>query len=302
MRILLTGSTGQLGNALIAKKPSHINLIVPSRSELDLSNENSCRSIIEEIRPDWVINSGAYTAVDKAESDRNLVLKVNFNAPRIFSEALLKTGGSLLQISTDFVFDGKQSKPYKIHDKRSPINLYGESKFLAEKSVDEILFPTCQGIILRTSWLIGPTGRNFVMTILKLHNSRDLFNVVVDQVGSPTSTLNLADVCWKLIDKRSHSSILDKRSQMIFHWSDSGVASWYDIAKEIGFIGNELGLVSKPSIILPIPTKDYPTPANRPSYSILDCFSTQSYLDFKPLYWRRSLYNILYNYKKLNNL
>ena len=152
MNVLLTGASGQLGQAIILKKPIHINLIPLNKNLLDLADKSSCWQAIEKYRPDWVINSGAYTKVDKAEIEKDLAYSINKNGPKELSLALKKMGGKLLQISTDFVFNGENNKPVKENEKRNPINIYGASKAEGEEMVEKILFESGQAIILRTSW------------------------------------------------------------------------------------------------------------------------------------------------------
>ena len=205
MKILLTGSTGQLGQALIASAPKFINqspvyVIESTRSSLNLAFPDECFSAVNYYRPDWIVNAGAFTWVDEAEKNPDLAFAINAEAPKSFAKALNKFGGKLLHLSTDFVFDGLQVHPYPPLHKRNPINNYGKSKALGEQAIEELLFPTKQATILRTSWLMGPVGNNFLLTMLKLHKEREEISVVADQIGCPTSTVTLAKVCWKLIE------------------------------------------------------------------------------------------------------
>ena len=194
MKVLLTGAAGQLGQALIASTPPGVELVACSRAELDLANREACRAAVQAQRPDWVLNAGAYTAVDKAESEPELALAVNGGAPRAFAEALLETGGRLLQVSTDFVFNGSQGSPYRPEQSRDPLGVYGSSKAAGEEAVEQLLGPAAggagagRGVILRTSWVMGPVGKNFALTMLRLHRERQQIGVVEDQVVCPTST------------------------------------------------------------------------------------------------------------------
>ena len=281
MKVLLTGAAGQLGQALVAAKPDGIELIATTRAQLDLGDVQACRDIVLNHRPDWVLNAGAYTAVDKAESEPDLAYAINACAPQAFAESLLETGGRLLQLSTDFVFNGRQGWPYSPFQARDPLGVYGASKAAGEEAVEERLGDVGRGLILRTSWLMGPVGSNFALTMLRLHQEREEIRVVADQVGCPTSTLTLAKACWRLIDIAEKGALLPP----LMHWCDAGVSSWYDVAQAVGELVKQLGLVDSPAQVLPITTADYPTPAMRPSYSLLDCTETRCLLDLEPQHW-----------------
>ena len=287
MKVLLTGAAGQLGHSLLASRPAEVELIATSREQLNLADAAACRNAVELHRPDWVMNAGAYTAVDKAETDPTLAMAVNAEAPRALAEALAESGGSLLQISTDFVFDGGQGTPCRVDQPRKPLGVYGESKAKGEEAVEDVLGGAGQGVILRTSWVMGPTGRNFALTMLRLHQERDELRVVADQVGCPTSTLTLAEACWRVVATKNQP--LPAR----MHWSDTGAASWYDVAVAVGELGEELGLLQNPASVEPISTEDYPTPARRPSYSLLDCLTTRKALGLAGQHWRSALRDVL---------
>ncbi|KZR70711.1 dTDP-4-dehydrorhamnose reductase [Prochlorococcus marinus str. MIT 1318] len=281
MKVLLTGAAGQLGQALVAAKPDGIELIATTRAQLDLGDLQACRHIVLNHRPDWVINAGAYTAVDKAESEPDLAYAINAYAPQAFAESLLETGGRLLQLSTDFVFNGRQGWPYRPSQARAPLGVYGASKAAGEEAVEERLGDVGRGLILRTSWLMGPVGRNFALSMLRLHQEREEIRVIADQVGCPTSTLTLAKACWRVIEIAGQGTLLPP----LMHWCDAGVSSWYDVALAVGELGQQLALVDSPAQVLPITTADYPTPAMRPSYSLLDCTETRCLLDLEPQHW-----------------
>ncbi len=291
MKVLLTGAAGQLGQSLLAARPEGIDLIATSRAELDLSDPEACIAAVHHHRPDWLLNAGAYTAVDQAEKQPQLAMAVNAAAPRAFAEALLDSGGRLLQLSTDFVFNGQQGRPYATDQPRDPLGVYGASKAAGEEAVEEILAGSGRATILRTSWLMGPLGKNFALTILRLHRERDKLGVVGDQVGCPTSTLTLAAACWRLIEKGSAESaaVLPE----VLHWSDAGAASWYDVAVAVGQLGKTLGLIEQPAEVKSITTADYPTPAERPSYSLLDCVSSRKALELEGQHWRSALQDVL---------
>ncbi|MBM5819011.1 MAG: dTDP-4-dehydrorhamnose reductase [Cyanobacteria bacterium K_DeepCast_150m_m2_101] len=297
MKVLLTGAAGQLGHALRQQLPGGVELIATSRSgdgaagllSLDLADAGACRAAVLEHRPDWVLNAGAYTAVDRAESEPELALAVNAGAPRAFAEALLETGGRLLQVSTDFVFNGQQGTPYRPGQPRDPLGAYGRTKAAGEEAVEQVLGETGRGVILRTSWVIGPVGKNFALTMLRLHRERgasgQALGVVEDQVGCPTSTATLAAACWRVITANVQEPVL--------HWSDAGAASWYDVAIAVGELAQELGLLEQPAVVNPLTTAEYPLPAQRPSYSLLDCSSSRRALGLAPTPWRQALRQLL---------
>ncbi len=303
MKVLLTGSTGQLGQVLRRSLPQVIKdapleLIATSRQggegmiALDLGDGEACRAAVIEHRPDWVLNAGAYTAVDRAETDSELAHRVNGVAPRAFAEALSRTGGRLLQVSTDFVFSGDQGHPYQPEQASAPLGVYGASKAVGEQAVEELLGfgADGHGAILRTSWVYGAVGKNFLLTMLRLHREKasqgESLAVVADQVGCPTSTLGLAAACGALIE-RDLSGVL--------HWSDAGAASWYDFAVAIGELAQAEGLLEQPAPVRPLSTKDYPTPARRPAYSLLDCSSSRVQLGLTPKHWRAALQEVISN-------
>ncbi|TCD58103.1 dTDP-4-dehydrorhamnose reductase [Synechococcus sp. BS55D] len=309
MKVLLTGSTGQLGQALLASRPMQIDgepleLIATARCKdlaqaqalellpLDLADPEACRAAIATNRPDWVLNAGAYTAVDRAESEPVLARAVNAGAPRAFAEALseLCPSARLLQISTDFVFNGEQGHPYRPEQPLAPLGVYGASKAAAEQAVRQILgcSPEGSATILRTSWVYGPAGKNFLLTMLRLHGQRAVsgepLRVVADQVGCPTSTAGLALACWAVIQRQIGG---------VLHWSDAGAASWYDFAVAIGELAVAAGVLECAAPVEPITTADYPTPARRPPYSLLDCSSSRQHLGLQPRHWRDALREVI---------
>ncbi len=300
MRVLLTGSTGQLGQAIIKSKPKEINLISTNRDNFNLENPKECFEVIEKIRPDWVINSGAYTNVDRAESEEELTLKVNYKAPEAIAYALNKHGGKLMQISTDYVFNGKKDCAYKVNDIRNPVNTYGESKYLAENAISNILPDKNQHIIIRTSWLISPIGKNFLLTILNLLKNGKSINVVNDQIGSITSTFSLSKTIWQLLEKNNNYSFKNKELPKVFHWCDKGSLSWYELALSISRISQEIGILENPGKINAISTKRYKFKAKRPKYSVLNCEVTENILATKRIEWEESLLKILNQLIRIN--
>jgi len=285
MKILLTGVNGQLGQQIANTCPKQVNLIKSSREILDLSSYKSCYEFVMEHKPDWIINSGAYTAVDKAENEKDLAYKVNSEAPKAFAEALNQTGGKLLQLSTDFVFGGEKSTFYKTLDNPSPINYYGFSKMCGEINA----LSHKGNVVLRTSWVYSNVGKNFLKTILTLNNkmvdSGKSLTIIADQVGCPTSTSSLAFVCWEIINKCSKL----ENYPSILHWRNSGITSWYDFAMNITELAFDQKLIQKKANILPISTEEYQTDAARPRFSVLDLKSTIDFLEIDNLYWKAEL-------------
>lgn len=294
MQVMITGAAGQLGQALLRSVPDTINggtveLIACSRAggsggvALDLADAAACQALVDQLQPDWVINAGAYTAVDKAESEPELAQAVNAGAPAAFAEALQRSGGRLLQVSTDFVFDGSQGAPYRPDQPVAPLGVYGASKAAGEAAAARALDPD-RLCILRTSWVYGPVGKNFLLTMLHLMREREQLGVVADQVGCPTATPGLAQACW---------GVLEQRASGVHHWSDAGAASWYDFAMAIAELAQAAGLLTKQPLIQPITTADYPTPAQRPSYSLLACGPTRVALRQPAVHWRVALQQVI---------
>ncbi len=287
MKVLLTGATGQLGQALIASRPEGVELVSLGRSDLDLANAAACQHLVRQHQPDWLLNAGAYTAVDRAEADPDLAMAVNAGAPGAFAEALAQTGGCLLQVSTDFVFNGQQGSPYRPDQTPEPLGVYGASKAAGERAVLAALGPG-RARILRTSWVYGPVGVNFCLTMLRLHALKaaagEPLAVVADQVGCPTASFGLAAACWRAIGIGA-----DPGAAAMLHWSDAGAASWYDFAVAIGELGVATGLLEQAARVRPIPTSAYPTPAARPAYSLLECTASRAALGLEPTHWRAAL-------------
>ena len=199
--------------------------------------------------------------------------------------ALAESGGRLLQVSTDFVFNGQQGSPYRPEQARDPLGAYGRTKAAGEEAVEAVLGGSGRGVILRTSWVMGPVGKNFALTMLRLHRERQQIGVVADQVGCPTSTHTLAAACWRVISAGI--------SEQVLHWSDAGAASWFDVAVAVGELAQEQGLLEQPALVNPLTTADYPLPAQRPSYSLLECSGSRKALDLHALHWRQALRQLL---------
>ena len=296
MKILLIGSTGQLGQTLIKTKPQNIEIIECCRSNIDLSNLKLINDFILNSRANFVINSAAYTEVDKAELESELAYQINAEAPNAIANAVSKTKGSLIHISTDFVFDGTKNIPYTPKDYVKPLGIYGKSKAKGE----EYVLKLTNNYVVRTSWLYGDFGKNFCLTMLRLHKEKSLakqpLRVVSDQIGAPTSTYSLSRFCWKIIDSLSKSKIIPS----LLHWSDAGVASWFDFAFAIGEIGVEKGLISEAAKVIPIKSDEYKTPAKRPHFSLLNCEESTKILKENQFHWRVELKKVMEEIKLKN--
>lgn len=297
MKVLITGANGQLGYALqktapgfISDDKSTVQVIALTRAEFDLSQPNELAAILTSYQPDVVINAAAYTAVDKAEADQALANTVNALAVAVIAQWCEQQQIPLVQVSTDFVFDGKKSSPYLPDDRTNPLGVYAQTKYGGELAA---LNNCTRSYIVRTGWVYCEQGANFVKTMLRLAAERESLGVVADQVGTPTYAVNLAQMIWKLLSLRPE--------QKIFHFSDAGVASWYDFAVAIFNEANTQNLLTTIPQVKPIATSDYPTPAQRPAYSVLDKQQTWSLLNIAPEHWRNALSTMLDAYKKQQN-
>ena len=284
MKALITGINGQLGKALLASRPEQWTCVALDRNALDLADPDAIARVVDAEQPDLVLNAAAYTAVDRAESESALASVINADAPGAFAKALSGSGGRLVQVSTDFVFDGSQGRGYRPGDKRNPQSQYGASKAAGEDAAGP------EAIIVRTSWVYAAGGANFVRTMLRLMRERDELRVVADQIGSPTWATGLAQVLWGLAEKNQPG---------IFHHRDAGVASWYDFAFAIAEEAHAIGLIPRIPAITPIATADYPTPAKRPSFSVLDVSETRTLLGDEHIHWRTNLKTMLKEEKAL---
>lgn len=280
MKVLITGSDGQLGHALLKTVPAWAEAAGYSKAELDITDPLAVRSALERLSPDVLINAAAYTAVDRAESEQARAMWVNGSAVSELAEACAERGTRLVHLSTDFVFDGTLSRPYRPGDAPNPSSAYGRSKRAGETAA--LSHP--RNLVVRTGWVYGNHGANFVKTMLRLMHEREALRVVADQIGTPTHTVSLARALWSLI-------MADVSG--LYHFSDAGVASWYDFAVAIEEEGLRLGLLEREVPILPIATADYPTPAVRPTYSVLDKAECWATLGCPARHWRVELRDML---------
>jgi dTDP-4-dehydrorhamnose reductase len=277
MNVLIIGKSGQLASELVAEKPENIELLCLGREEVDITSIESLNKSITEFQPNIIINASAYTAVDKAESEEKAAYAINQYAVQNIAKQAKKHKARLLHVSTDFVFDGEHNKAYQVDDNTNPCSVYGASKLAGEQEIFQY-YPENSAVI-RTSWLYSSFGNNFVKTMIRLMQEKSELGVVNDQIGCPTSANSLAKFIWKL-------SVLENINS-IYHWSDYGVASWYDFAVAIQTIAYENKLLSTKIPIKPIPASSYPTPAARPSFSLLN--SNQSHLIEPSEHWTSKL-------------
>ena len=298
MEILVLGKNGQLGWELQQTQNTQHNVIYLGSQELDITDEEKLNRLLPQWQPSLIINATAYTAVDKAESDQQAAYAVNSKGVEYLAKYCQSNQIKLIHISTDFVFDGEQNTPYKPTDPTSPVSVYGASKRDGERQVRKRL--GSQASIVRTAWVYSQHGNNFVKTMLRLMNEKDQLGVVYDQVGTPTWAKGLAEMVWKLAEKMANNSngktneeIKPEAPTPIYHWTDAGVTSWYDFAVAIQDIAFEKGLLDKKIPIRPIPASAYPTPAKRPSYSVLDKSAIEQELQIETKHWREQLTKLM---------
>jgi len=277
MKILITGSNGQLGSEIKELEPlySHYEFLYTDVNELDITSTEKVNQFFEFHNPDVVINCAAYTAVDKAETDEETAFLVNAKAPGNLAGAAADSGAFMVHISTDYVYDGKHFQPYVETDRINPASVYGKTKAAGEEAVQNA---GGKAVIIRTSWLYSAFGNNFIKTMMKYGREREMLNVVFDQVGTPTYAHDLAKAILDILPVAMTAEDIE-----VYHYSNEGVASWYDFAKAVHHFTNIRCKVH------PIPTKDYPLPAERPFYSVLDKSKIKKKFNLDIPYWRDSV-------------
>ncbi len=281
-RALVLGAGGQLGRALMDCVPRELSVSGLTRAACDIANPDAVEQCLEQFDPQVVINAAAYTAVDDAEDFPDQAFAVNAEGPKNLAKLCARGGIRLLHVSTDFVFDGQATAPYATTAMPAPLGIYGESKWRGEQWIQS---SGADHVIVRTSWVFAATGRNFVLTMLRLMRERQVVRVVNDQIGAPTMAMGLAGICWSLA--------LKAETQGTFHWSDAGGISWYDFACGIRDEAQTLGLLTAPARVEPIPTEAFPTKARRPAYSVLDVQDTAAVLGVAQRPWREALRDML---------
>lgn len=275
MRALIAGSGGQLGRALQASVPAGVTVIAPAEAEFDICDAAQVAAVVSAAAPDLIINAAAYTAVDKAESEAETAHRVNATA--VANLAAAAGAARLVHVSTDFVFDGSACRPIPPDAVPHPVSVYGATKLAGETAAG------ADALIVRTAWVYAAKGGNFVATMLRLMRERPEVRVVADQIGTPTHAASLARAIWAL-------ALADARG--VYHWTDAGACSWYDFAVAIQEEALALGLLVKAVPVLPIRTEDYPTPARRPAYSVLDKTATWA-ITGPARHWRTELRDCL---------
>jgi dTDP-4-dehydrorhamnose reductase len=278
VKALITGGGGQLGRALVAAVPAAVTLEARTHAALDIADNAAVSREIETLSPDVVINAAAYTQVDAAESAAADAERANADGPAALAAACRDAGAHLVQVSTDYVFDGSRPVPWSPSDAPHPLNVYGATKLRGEVRVRERLPEgSC---IVRSSWLYAAEGRNFLTRMLELAATRPRLTVVADQIGAPTTASGFASVLWALATRRAVG---------VYHWCDAGVASWYDFAVAVIEEGAAQGLVARVPEIVPVASEDYPLAARRPRFSLLDTRATRSLLGREAQHWRTNV-------------
>jgi dTDP-4-dehydrorhamnose reductase len=277
MKALIFGAAGQLGRALAKTAPPGARLVALDHAQCDVTDPDAVARAIAAAAPDLVLNAAAYNAVDRAEAEPEAAQRLNGAAPGAIAAAARAAGARTVHVSTDFVFDGAASVPYRPEDAAAPCSVYGRSKLAGERAVLEA---DADALVVRTAWLYAPEGANFVNTMLRLMRERAVIGVVSDQIGTPTWAPSLAASLWALAGKNARG---------LWHFTDAGVASWYDFAVAIEEEARASGLLPKPVTIRPIATAAYPTAARRPAFSLLEKTATWDLLGESAPHWRVNL-------------
>ncbi len=283
MKVLVTGAGGQLGRALLASAPAGAETVAADHSTLDIADAAAVERFVSELAPTHIFNAAAYTAVDRAESEEAAALAINGHAVGHLAAAAAEAGAQLVHVSTDFVFDGTAGRPFPPDASTAPLGAYGRSKLAGEQAAGS------DALVVRTAWVYDAQGANFVRTMLRLMGEREEVRVVADQIGTPTWAPALASAIWALAQQGATG---------LYHYTDSGVASWYDFAVAIQEEALALGLLQTAAQIVPIATEDFPTPAQRPAYSVLEKSATWRLLGGPAPHWRVNLRHML---EELNN-
>jgi dTDP-4-dehydrorhamnose reductase len=295
-KILLTGASGQVGGELLAALAPLGEIVAPARGEMDLADAESVRRMIREVQPRWIVNPGAYTAVDKAESEPELAYAINEHAVRAMGEEARKLGAGVIHFSTDYVFDGSGTHAYREDDATGPISVYGASKLAGERALAE---SGAGHMIFRTSWVYGATGKNFLLTILKLAREREKLRIVGDQHGAPTWSRDLARMTQRVIDwveasarGRDLKEALPRWSG-VYHAGGAGETTWVGFAAEAVRLAGEREPGVKFAELEGITTAEYPTPAKRPGNSRMSGEKLAATFDWRMMDWKDSLAEVM---------
>jgi dTDP-4-dehydrorhamnose reductase len=296
-RILLTGASGQIGGELLKLLAPLGEVVAPSREQMDLADADSVRAAIRAVRPRWIVNPGAYTAVDKAESEPALAYAINAEAVGAIGEEARAIGSGVVHFSTDYVFDGLGDAPYRETDATGPVSVYGASKLAGEKALAE---SGAGHMIFRTSWVYGGVGRNFLLTILKLAREREVLRVVEDQHGSPTWSRDLAKLTVRAIGRCETAAaqmreLVDVLADVggLYHAAGAGETTWYGFAAEAVRMQRQAAQGARLAEIEAITTAEYPTRAKRPFNSRMNCSKLADGLGWRMMDWRESLRKVL---------
>lgn len=289
-KVVVVGAGGQLGRELIRWSTPAVECLPLDRATLDIGDRDAVARCLAKLAPDQLINSAAYTAVDAAETEPEAAHRANVTGPENLALVCRELGIRLIHVSTDFVFDGESAHPYTPDAPASPLGEYGRSKLAGERAICDVL---PESLLVRTAWVYSSFGGNFVKTMLRLMAQRDELAVVADQVGTPTWAGGLARALWAAVERPQLSGI--------YHWTDAGVCSWYDFAVAISEEASARGLLSAPVKVRPIPASEYPTPARRPAYSVLDKTASWHDLQLEGVHWRQQLRAMLDDYKELQD-
>ena len=295
-RILLTGASGQVGGELLKLLEARGEVVAPEREAMDLEDAESVRKTIRAVRPRWIVNCGAYTAVDKAESEPELAYAINAEAVKAMGEEAREISAGVIHFSTDYVFDGLKSSPYVETDSTKPMGVYGEGKLAGENALAE---SGAGHLIFRTSWVYGATGKNFLLTILKLAREREVLRVVADQHGAPTWSRDLARMtaavigrCEAMAEDREPADVLVEVGG-VYHAAGGGETTWHGFAAEAVRLRQEAEPGVRLAEIQAITTAEYPTPAKRPANSRLNCGLLAKHFGWTMMDWKDSLREVL---------
>jgi dTDP-4-dehydrorhamnose reductase len=288
-KILITGATGQVGGELVRILAPLGEIHAPDRSQLDLANPDSIRLIVRELRPRWIVNAAAYTAVDKAESDRALAYAINADAPAILGEEAQKIGAAVLHYSTDYVFSGIGTQPWVETDPTGPLGVYGASKLAGEQGLAASGAPY---LVLRTSWVYGATGKNFLLTVLRVARERPRMTIVDDQHGAPTWSRDLARLAATVLVAAPDAEAA-RAFEGIYHAAGAGETTWFGFAQEALRLRRLAEPHAEFAELVPIPTSAYPTPAKRPANSRLNCSKLAATFGFEFQPWQHALAEVL---------
>jgi dTDP-4-dehydrorhamnose reductase len=287
MKVLITGSGGQVGHELLRQRPGTVEVYALSHADCDITDAAAVSAKVSEFRPNAIINASAFTDVDGAESNADAAFSSNRDGAANLAAAAKAGGAQLIHISTDYVFDGSASTPYAVNADPAPLSVYGASKLAGER---EVLQSGAAAMIVRSGWIYSDFSRNFLLTMLRLLRAAKPVRVVSDQIGTPTSAADLADFLWRVLQHPPAARLL--------HWSNRGIASWYDFAVAIGELARQRGMIDGDARIEPVSTGEYyaalsqaspgRTFAERPRYSVLDCRDTWNIFG-EPRHWRDAL-------------